>query len=29
MAAGGELAEFVTCFGDTKRFPDPVADGID
>ena len=24
-----ELAEFVTRFGDTKRFPDPVAGGID
>ena len=29
MAGVGELAEFVTCFGDTKRFPDPVVGGID
>ena len=29
MAGGSELAEFVTCFGDIKRFPDPVAGGID
>jgi PAS domain S-box-containing protein len=29
MAAGSELAEFVTCFEDIKRFPDPVAGGID
>jgi hypothetical protein len=29
MAGGSELAEFVTCFGDIKRFPHPVAGGID
>jgi hypothetical protein len=28
MAAGSELAEFVTRFGDIKRFPDPAAGGI-
>jgi hypothetical protein len=29
MAVSNELAEFVTRFGDVKRFPDPVAGGID
>ncbi len=28
MAAGSELAEFATRFGDIKGFPDPAADGI-
>ncbi len=28
MAAGSELAEFITRFGDIKSFPDPVAGGI-
>jgi hypothetical protein len=28
MAGRSELAEFVTCFADIKRFPDPSAGGI-
>ncbi len=29
MAGAVRLAEFVTSFGDTKRFPDAFTGGID
>jgi hypothetical protein len=28
MAAGSELAAFETRFGNSKRFPDPAAGGV-